>query len=61
MASWPVVLHGRYLSREDVLSVATHGFIGCYGAGCGTDMESLCWRGETGVHARRHPSLHCPF
>ena len=46
---------GRYLAREEVLSVVTHGIIGCYGDVHGTDMESLCWRGETGVHASRHP------
>ena len=40
----------RYLAREIVLrlSVATHGFIACYGDVHRTGMESLCWRGETG-------------
>jgi len=30
------------------LSLVTHEFIGCYREVDGTDMESLCWRGETG-------------
>ena len=47
MATWPAVPRGRYLTREEVLSIVAHGFIGCYGYVHGTDMESLCWRGET--------------
>jgi len=32
---------GRYLAREELLSVVTHGFIGCYGDVHAADMESL--------------------
>jgi len=49
VATWPAVTRGRYLAREEVLSVVTHAFIGCYGDVHGTDMESLCWRGESRV------------
>jgi len=40
---------------EEVLSSATHGFIEFNGDVRGTDVESLCWRAETGEHAPRHP------
>jgi len=47
MTNWPAVTQGRYLAGEEVLSVATHGFIGCYGHVRRTNMESLFWRDET--------------
>jgi len=49
------------MARQEVLCVVTHGFIGYYGDVRGTDMESLCWRGETDGHAPRHPSLAFPL
>ena len=39
----------NFCRRFWVLSVVTHGFIGCSGDVHGTDMESLCSRGETGA------------
>jgi len=60
MANWFAVFHGRYLAREEVLRVATRGFIGCYGHVRQTNMESLFWRGETEGHDPRHPSLVSP-
>jgi len=59
MASWLVVFQGRYLAREEVLSVATRGFIGCYGHVRRTNMESP---GEVKLRGTsRHPSLALPF
>jgi len=57
MTNWSATKCGRYLAREKVLSVATHGFIGCFGNVRETDMEmeGLCWRNETGEYAPRHP------
>jgi len=46
MASWLAVFQGRYLAREEVLSVATRELIGCCGHVRQTNMESLFWRGE---------------
>jgi len=56
MTNWSATKCGRYLAREKVLSVATHGFIGCFGNVRETDMEmeGLCWRNETGEYAPRH-------
>jgi len=54
---WPIGLpsQGRYLAREEVLRVATHRCIGCYGHVRRISMESLICRGETEGHAPRHP------
>jgi len=40
-----------------LLSVAIHGFIGCYGDVRRTDMESLCCRGDIEGRAPRHHLL----
>jgi len=47
--------------RQTVLSIATHGFIGCYGNLSGTDMESLRCRSEPGVMHQSPPPWHCRF
>jgi len=57
VATWLAPFQGRYLVREEVLSAATHGFIGCFGYVGRTNMESLFWRDETEEHAPRHPRL----
>jgi len=49
------------LAIDEVLSIATRGFIGCNGHVRRTNMESLFWRGETEGHGPRHPSLALPF
>jgi len=55
MANWPAVHHDRYVAREEILlDVVTREFVGCYVDAHGTDIKSLCWRGETGAHASRH-------
>jgi len=61
MVNWFAVFQGRYLAREEVLNLATHGFIGCYGHVRRTNMESLFCRGETEGHAPRQRSLALPF
>jgi len=47
VANWPAVPQGRYLAREEALSIATHGFIGCYGYVRRMNMKSLFCRGGT--------------
>jgi len=42
-----------YQAKEELLSVVTYGFIGCYGDVHGADKGSLCWRGKTGWHGSR--------
>jgi len=51
VATWP----------ERALNVATHGFIGYYRDVRGTDMKSLCWRGELGGMPQTPLAWHCFF
>jgi len=55
MTIWPAAPQGRYLAREEVLSVATPGCIGYYVHVRRTIMESLICRDETEGHAPRCP------